>query len=77
MGTASSANDEWIELYNNGTSSVSLEGWAISATDGSPNINLTGSINAGSYYLCERTDDTNCTDSYRRSYLQWRIIKYR
>jgi hypothetical protein len=29
MGTSTSANDEWIELYNNSASPVSLSGWLI------------------------------------------------
>lgn len=57
MGTETSANDEWIELYNNGSSSVSLTGWALQAVDGSPDIPLEGSIPAGGYFLLERSDD--------------------
>jgi len=57
MGTTTSVNDEWIELVNNGTSSVTIDGWALKASDGSPTINLTGSISAGGYMLLERTDD--------------------
>lgn len=58
MGTATSANDEWIELYNNGTSAVTIDGWTLQASDGSPLINLSGSISAGGYMLLERTDDS-------------------
>lgn len=58
MGTAVSANDEWIELYNSGSESVSLSGWTLSAGDGTPSISLSGSIGAGEYKLLERTDDT-------------------
>jgi hypothetical protein len=57
MGTTNSTNDEWIELHNNGSSSVSLEGWSLVASDGSPNISLSGTISAGGYVLLERTDD--------------------
>lgn len=57
MGTTTSANDEWIELFNNGTSSVTIDGWTLKASDGSPSINLTGSISSGGYMLLERTDD--------------------
>ncbi len=57
MGTATSANDEWIELFNSGTSAVTVDGWTLKASDGSPSINLTGSISAGGYMLLERTDD--------------------
>lgn len=58
MGTAASANDEWIELHNDGSESVSLSGWTLSAADGTPSITLSGSIGAGEYRLLERTDDT-------------------
>lgn len=57
MGTTNSVNDEWVELHNNGSSSVSLEGWSLVASDGSPNISLSGTISAGGYVLLERTDD--------------------
>jgi len=56
MGTADSANNEWIELYNNGTDSVDLDGWTLAAADGTPHISLSGSIPAGGYYLLERND---------------------
>jgi hypothetical protein len=57
MGTTNSANAEWMELYNNGTDSVPLDGWSLSAADGSPNIQLSGTISPQGYYLLERTSD--------------------
>ena len=61
MGTAASANDEWIELFYNpdsdGTSSANLDGWHLTGKDGSPNITLKGNIVSGGYYLIERTSD--------------------
>lgn len=57
MGNATSANDEWVELYNDGTESVSLEGWSFSASDGSPSVTLSGTISGGGYFMLERTDD--------------------
>ncbi|WP_209122727.1 phospholipase D-like domain-containing protein [Alkalihalobacillus sp. BA299] len=57
MGTSYSYNDEWIELHNTTGSAIDLSGWTLNATDGSPNINLSGSIAAGGYYILERTDD--------------------
>ncbi|OGZ43153.1 MAG: hypothetical protein A2719_00435 [Candidatus Ryanbacteria bacterium RIFCSPHIGHO2_01_FULL_45_22] len=61
MGTSVSANDEWIELYNNGAGSVDLTGWRLAAVDGQPDIALDTCANVtivvGGYYLFERTDD--------------------
>jgi len=59
MGTTNSANDEWIELYNDDSSTVDMSGWALSASDGAPTINLSGSISGSSYFLLERTDDSS------------------
>jgi len=57
MGTLNSANDEWIELYNNAENSINLDGWQLVAQDGTPKINLSGVIPANGFYLLERTDD--------------------
>ena len=57
MGTSVSANAEWIELYNPDSASVDLTGWKLTATDGSPNISLSGTIPASSYFILERTSD--------------------
>lgn len=57
MGTTVSYHDEWIELYNNTSSDLSLDGWTLSSTDGSPSISLSGTIPAKGYFLLERTDD--------------------
>lgn len=62
MGSAASANDEWIELYNNGTSAVVLDGWTISDS-ADLLIELSGSIGAGAYAVLERTDDTSAPGS--------------
>src|SRR3989338_3413348 len=62
MGTETSGSDEWIELYNNGNASADLSQWMLEAEDGSPAIALSGSINAGAYFLIERTDDTTVPD---------------
>lgn len=58
MGTTASANDEWIELHNNTSSPITLDGWALKASDDSPNIKLAGVIPANDFYLLERTDDS-------------------
>jgi hypothetical protein len=57
MGTNVSYNNEWMELYNNTSTDISLNGWTLSATDGTPSITLSGTIPANSYYLLERTSD--------------------
>ena len=58
MGTTVSANDEWIELYNDTESPMNLNGWQMVSQDGTPKINLSGTIPAHGFYLLERTDDT-------------------
>lgn len=55
-GTAASANDEWIELYNRGPIAVDLRGWLLTDRD-DLNVRLSGMINPGGYFLLERTDD--------------------
>lgn len=58
MGTIDSANDEWIELYNDGPTAVSVDDWTLS--DGvALDITLLGEIPATSYAVLERTDDTS------------------
>jgi hypothetical protein len=57
MGTAASANHEWIELHNAGTESADLTGWVLTASDGTPSISLKGSVAAGGFFLLERTSD--------------------
>jgi len=59
MGTVASASDEWMELYNNGSDAISLDGWKLESTSGTPSITLSGNIPAGGFFLLERTDDTS------------------
>ncbi|MCB8980604.1 MAG: lamin tail domain-containing protein [Ardenticatenaceae bacterium] len=58
MGTTTSFNDEWIELYNTTDAPIDLTGWTLIANDGTPTIALSGSIPADGTFLLERTDDT-------------------
>ena len=63
MGTENSYNDEWIELYNNTDSLISLDGWFIihftqRGKQGAI-FNLSGTIHARGFYLLERTDDNS------------------
>lgn len=56
MGDLTSANHEWIELYNSGTESVSVDNWTLG--DGANLlVTLTGSIPASSYAVLERTSE--------------------
>lgn len=55
--SAQAANNEWIELYNDGEKSIDLTGWTLAAEDGTPTIILEKVIQADSYFLLERTDD--------------------
>lgn len=62
MGTETSANDEWIELYNSGSAAVDLDGWLLE--DGmNLSIALTGTIAAGRFAVLERTDDSSAPGS--------------
>lgn len=56
-GTAASANDEWIELYNNTAEELDLTGWTLAAADGTPGITLDGSIPPHGFFLLERSHD--------------------
>lgn len=57
MGTTTDANDEWVELYNPTSEIIQLDGWKLKASDGTPSVQLTGTISPGDTYLLERTDD--------------------
>lgn len=57
MGSAASANHEWIELYNDGPA-IDVGGWTL--TDGmNLQIALTGTIPAQSFAVLERTSDVS------------------
>jgi len=58
MGTENSQNDEWIELYNNSSSIIDLNGWKIISNDNAPNIILKNKIPSKGFFILERTDDT-------------------
>lgn len=57
MGDEGSANNEWIELKNTGSGDIDLSGWKLKATDGQPEIELSGQLPANSFFLLERTSD--------------------
>lgn len=55
MGSETSANDEWIELHNDGAA-VPVDGWLLS--DGmNLDVVLAGTVPANAYVVLERTDD--------------------
>lgn len=62
MGTETSANDEWIELYNNQSEEVDLTNWKLTSLDGTPEIDLSGKIAANGFFILERTDDDTIAD---------------
>lgn len=56
MGTSNSQYSEWIELYNDGDSSINLGGWKLYEGDGGSLVfTFTKTITAHSYLLLERT----------------------
>jgi hypothetical protein len=60
-GTSASANDEWIELFNPGSTSIDLSGWRLTDDD-DIDVALIGNLAPGAYYLLERTDDRTVSD---------------
>ncbi|MCX6094317.1 MAG: lamin tail domain-containing protein [Candidatus Bipolaricaulota bacterium] len=70
-GTAASANDEWIELYNAGDTAVDLAGWVLvvgetrvplgAVGEGTVEVRRT-SIAPHGYFVLERTDDQTVAD---------------
>ena len=60
-GTVASSSDEWIELQNQGSTAIDLDGWRL-IDGGDINVTLGGTIPAFSYFLLERTDDSTIAD---------------
>jgi hypothetical protein len=69
-GTAASAEDEWIELYNPSSAEITITGWKIRknscGASGTDYIILNGKISSGGYFLLERgitaSDNTTVFD---------------
>ncbi|MES2931095.1 MAG: lamin tail domain-containing protein [Patescibacteria group bacterium] len=53
---------EWVELANDGLESVSLSGWTLKTQDAGMSVSLSGSIEAGGFYLIERSTPSACPD---------------
>ncbi|MFQ6082597.1 MAG: lamin tail domain-containing protein [Candidatus Aminicenantia bacterium] len=68
MGTKANSADEWIELYNNTTSTIDITDWRLISSDGGPDITfststaVTTTISAHGFYLIERTDDNTTSE---------------
>jgi len=63
-GTAWSPRAEWIELFNPSSEPIALDGWRMVSSDGSPDIELSGTIPArvvgdpsSGFFLLERDSD--------------------
>ena len=61
-GTNAYSGDEWIELYNTTSQQIDISGWTLQASDGTPNISLSGPIPANGFFLLERTNNTTVSD---------------
>ncbi len=62
-GTKAGSADEWIELYNAGTTIISVDGWKIhEGNDGTVVVTLTGTIEPGAFFLIERSDQKTVND---------------
>lgn len=60
-GTAASPDDEWIELLNVSSQTVTLTGWVLTSTGGL-SIALDGALAPGEFFLLERGDDATISD---------------
>ena len=56
-GTATSSEDEWLELSNNTDYAIDLTRFTLVSADGGLTIPLSGSIAAHGYYLIERREE--------------------
>jgi len=61
-GTNASPDDEWLELYNYGTTTVNLLGWKIDQNATSFIELIDFNLEPDSYFLLERTNDQTISD---------------
>ncbi len=70
MGTKANTADEWIELYNNSSSTIDLNNWTLAWSRGTSTHSITFSASDAvtttilgyDFYLMERTDDNTISD---------------
>lgn len=63
-GTTNSEDDQWIELYNPGTSPVVLSpDWSIEAANTGWTLKLKGTIPAGGYFILARATTSQLTET--------------
>ncbi|MDP3888846.1 MAG: lamin tail domain-containing protein [bacterium] len=55
---SSNSSQEWVELYNDSSSSVDLSGWSLK-DDSNPGKNLSGTITGNGYFIYESTNWLN------------------
>jgi len=68
-------DDEWMELRNMTSRDINLNNWTLNATDGNPEITLTGVIPANGYYLLEREDDNSASPAADQIYSSTEILE--
>lgn len=61
-GTKANPTDEWIELYNPGSTAIILDNWQLFFTSTSWITLPSSIIPAGGYFLLERNDDATVSD---------------
>jgi hypothetical protein len=62
MGSDTSANHEWIELYNDGNTTIDVLGWTLSDNT-NLSIPLSGDIPPGTFAVLERSSDASAPGS--------------
>ncbi|MCX6791275.1 MAG: lamin tail domain-containing protein, partial [Candidatus Gribaldobacteria bacterium] len=62
MGDTTFYNHEWLELFNDGATSLDLSGWILKTADDKIKISLTGSIPSKGFFLLEKSSDASVKD---------------
>lgn len=61
MGTETSSNDEWLELFNTTNENISLDNYTLMIND--KEIKLEGTIKAKNFFILERTNDETLSNT--------------